>query len=505
MYTGFYQESRKFECIFCGKSNHKSYQCRTITKPKSRKDILIKQKRCFLCLKQGHSLRDCRSKNTCYTCNKRHHSSICFGKPKENQDTKKDTKTENEQKTPQQTEQQEEDPLETQSTYAGVGGTVLLQTAKATVRGTENESSGQYRILFDSGSQLSYVTPEVRKELKLRTIGKRELTIKSFGGAKQGKLLDVVELAIETNTGPVKIEAYVSEICYPVKDQLTEVAQKNYKHLKGLELADSNSQKFINIDILIGSNFYWSFIDGRRVVKGRLGEPVAISSNLGFILSGAVQNNDETDCLTTHVLKVSVSDDEKLNELVEKFWDLESLGIKNSEFDMKTDDLVCEKFEQSIQFENGRYKVQLPEKEKHEILANNYKQSQIQLKGIWKKFSTNKELFESYNSIINEQKSKHVIETAPDETLTGKTHYLPHRPVVDERRSTTKVRMVYDASSKEKGCVSLNQILEIGPNLATNRTKLFDTLLKFRTHNVAFVGDIEKAFLQIELCAEQRD
>ncbi|XP_066911546.1 uncharacterized protein [Clytia hemisphaerica] len=169
---------------------------------------------------------------------------------------------------------------------------------------------------------------------------------------------------------------------------------------------------------------------------------------------------------------------------------------------MKTDDLVREKFEQSIQFENGRYKVQLPEKEEHEILADNYKQSQIRLKGIWKKFPTNKELFESYNYIINEQKSKHVIETAPDETLTEKTHYLPHRPVVDERRSTTKVRMVYDASSKEKGCASLNEILETGPNLAT---KLFDTLLKFRTHNVAFVGDIEKAFLQIELCAEQRD
>ena len=62
--------------------------------------------------------------------------------------------------------------------------------------------------------------------------------------------------------------------------------------------------------------------------------------------------------------------------------------------------------------------------------------------------------------------------------------------------------MVYDASSKEKGCVSLNDILETGPNLAT---KLYDTLLKFRTHNVAFVGDIEKAFLQIELCDEQRD
>ena len=259
----------------------------------------------------------------------------------------------------------------------------------------------------------------------------------------------------------------------------------------------------MNIDILIGSNYYWDFIDGKRIVKGKPGEPVAISSNLGYILSGTVQNNfEETDCLTTHVLKAFVSPDEKLEKITELFWDFETMGIKNNETEEKTDDLVREKFENTIKYENGRYRVPLPEKEQHNVLSDNYKQSETRLKGIWKKFSTNKELFENYDSIIQEQKSKQVIEKAPEQSITGRTHYLPHRPVIDERRSTTKVRMVYDASAKEKGCVSLNDILETGPNLAT---KLYDTLLKFRTHNVAFVGDIEKAFLQIELCDEQRD
>ena len=96
----------------------------------------------------------------------------------------------------------------------------------------------------------------------------------------------------------------------------------------------------------------------------------------------------------------------------------------------------------------------------------------------------NTEVAKERYQILQEQKSKQVIEKAPEQSITGRTHYLPHRLVVDERRSTTKVRMVYDASSKEKGCVSLNDILETGPNLAT---KLYDTLLKFRTHNVAFV------------------
>jgi len=36
-------------------------------------------------------------------------------------------------------------------------------------------------------------------------------------------------------------------------------------------------------------------------------------------------------------------------------------------------------------------------------------------------------------------------------------------------------------------------------------TKLFDVLLRFRAHKVAFIGDLEKAFLQIEMDEGQLD
>ena len=62
--------------------------------------------------------------------------------------------------------------------------------------------------------------------------------------------------------------------------------------------------------------------------------------------------------------------------------------------------------------------------------------------------------------------------------------------------------MVFDASSKEKSCVSLNDCLHSGPSLTS---KLFDILIRFRAHNVAIVADIEKAFLQIALNPQQRD
>ena len=311
-------QNKRFECVYCGKTNHKSFQCRMITKPTSRKEVLMKQKRCFLCLKQGHSVRDCRSKMSCYTCNKKHHSSICFGKAKNSHlsDKTEEENLKTKQEETLEPQQRGREPLETQNSYASAGSTVLLQTAKAKVSDTNNQNLGHFRILFDSGSQLSYISPEVRKKLNLRTIGKRELTIKSFGGGRQTKVLDVVEFVIETNTGPEKVEAFVSEISYPLRDQNTEVAKETYQHIRSLNLADKNSNNCVNIDILIGSNYYWHFIDGKRIIKGKLGEPVAISSNLGYILSGTVQNNfEETECLATHVLEASVSHDEKLEIL----------------------------------------------------------------------------------------------------------------------------------------------------------------------------------------------
>ena len=55
-----------------------------------------------------------------------------------------------------------------------------------------------------------------------------------------------------------------------------------------MRLADStNGQGELNIDLLVGADYNWQFMNG-RVIRGGASDPVAVSTKLGFVLSGPV-------------------------------------------------------------------------------------------------------------------------------------------------------------------------------------------------------------------------
>lgn len=90
----------------------------------------------------------------------------------------------------------------------------------------------------------------------------------------------------------------------------------------------------------------------------------------------------------------------------------------------------------------------------------------------------------------------------PSERQNALCYYMPHHAIIREDRATTKVRVVFDASSHSRKGMSLNENLEAGPNLNEDMLSL---LINFRKEKVALVGDVEKAFLQISIHEEDRD
>ena len=65
-------------CIFC-KGNHFNDMCDKFTTLTERKQILSQQRRCFVCLKVGHVLKDCPSsqKKVCCHCGRKGYHNRC--------------------------------------------------------------------------------------------------------------------------------------------------------------------------------------------------------------------------------------------------------------------------------------------------------------------------------------------------------------------------------------------------------------------------------------------
>ena len=103
--------------------------------------------------------------------------------------------------------------------------------------------------------------------------------------------------------------------------------------------------------------------------------------------------------------------------------------------------------------------------------------------------------YEEYDSIIQEQLEEGVVEPTPD-IATGKEFYIPHKGVNRENAESTKLRIVYDASAREKeNQPSLNDRLNPGPPL---QNRLWDILVRSRFYPVLLTGDL-KASLQVRI------
>ena len=108
-----------------------------------------------------------------------------------------------------------------------------------------------------------------------------------------------------------------------------------------------------------------------------------------------------------------------------------------------------------------------------------------------------------YDSVIREQLRVGFIEKVENPSIsTPKMHYLPHRAVYNDSK-TTPLRVVFDCSAKgNKHSPSLNECLESGPSLNKDFCHI---LLRFRTKKFACMADIAKAYLQCSLSEADRD
>ena len=488
-------------CVYC-EQGHQSVSCTVVTDVNARKEALRRSGRCYVCLRRYHISRDCRSSGSCSKCHGRHHVTIC---PRTNPRTGNGPTTTLHPAPEASSRAPENVPRPTNAMCVDAQTPVLLQTAKLHLYNLNDAAPPtcvEVRAIMDSGSQRTYVTSRVRETLRLPTKRTESLRIKTFGAAEgRDTNCDAVELGLVAKDGEeLTLNALVVPfICNPLCSQPISHSRECYDHLLGLELADSAGvDDVLEVDVLIGSDLYWTLATG-RVLRGRSG-PMAIHTKVGWVLSGPTDRRETTANLTltaTHALRIDTFPVERLDDELRRFWELEALGI------MKDESSVYEKFIQQVSFNGQRYQVKLPWKENHPPLPDNFELCRRRLISLLKRLKQNPQLLVEYDSVIKDQLDREIVEIVADPSLSNsdQTHYLPHHGVVRQDKTTSKLRIVYDASARTNG-PSLNDCLYTGPSFGQS---IFDILLRFRLHRVALAGDIEKAFLMVSVDEKDRD
>ncbi|XP_046856149.1 uncharacterized protein LOC124449255 [Xenia sp. Carnegie-2017] len=441
--------SFKVKCVYC-QGSHYSASCEEVKGREARVKILRDSNRCFICLKKGHQANKCIVTRKCRHCSGRHHQSICSYPATNSQGVQNEKAIDNTY--PQKVSEGVNSPTTTAVTRT-VKGSVLLQTARALV--SNGSKSVPARILFDTGSQRSYIRRSLQGRLRLNSIGKETLQLNTFGqGKSKRESCEVFKVSIANKSGGEVVEIKAIEfptICAPLP---TRINIDDYPHLHGLELADfdssDNNGSCDSIDILIGADHYWDVVTG-DVVQGENG-PTAMSSKLGWLLSGwSSQKSDEhtlnslilaADCLDNSTV---VTDRDELTISLKRFWETENVGIDSFDSENSTEE---QDFVRNIQFTGTRYEVGLPWKNDHVQIDDDYELCHNRLRSLHRKLLKDPQNLEEYNNGITEQLAAGIVERVPaSDKDCGKIHYLPHHCVIRKDKVTTKLRVVYDGSA----------------------------------------------------------
>ena len=193
------------------------------------------------------------------------------------------------------------------------------------------------------------------------------------------------------------------------------------------------------------------------------------------------------------------------DDLLRRFWEVEQQRPSGPAISTIEEKTALQHYHENYRRnESGRFIVPLPRREdakqlgesrskavrrylslRHSLISNNQK-SQFD------------EVLKEYLDLGHAEKVPHVYLQKP----SSQSLYLSIHAVRKDSSTTTKLRIVFDASAKFSTGVSLNDTLLVGPTI---HPPLVDILIRFRSYRVALTADINKMYRAAELADSDKD
>ncbi|XP_049884023.1 uncharacterized protein LOC126379357 [Pectinophora gossypiella] len=483
-------------CPKC-KNDHNLSQCPQFLAltNEARLKLLPSYKVCFNCFRSGHFANHCK-KPSCKICKRRHNTLIHLSEPRTNNNVQNQnvTSIETEPSLPPPP------PLNTLSANVTSSGDtkqhdVILSTALIKVY---NDDNREYivRAVLDSGSTSCLITEKLCQQLNLKT---REINRTILGinnvTSRIGKLGHVNIKSLREN--------YATDInCFVLPSITDRVPGReiDITHLRlpsNICLADPTFYKPADIDILLGADLFWDLLGSEKI---KLGDklPILYDTKLGWIISGPISSghftllsNDIRCNLTTLSDTDGSIGDSGIN--LTRFWQLEEVNSLSNHYS-PAEKLCEEHFVKNVsRLEDGRFCVRIPLKQNPAVLGNSLEKATQCLFSLERRLKVNPELSKMYYAFMSEYQSLgHMSERQLN--LNHHAYYIPHHGVLRENSTTTKLRVVYNASCPTSSGVSYNDIQMIGP---TVQDDLLAILLRFRQHKYILSADVEKMYRQV--------
>ncbi|XP_043258045.1 uncharacterized protein LOC122400588 [Colletes gigas] len=476
-------DERKQVCVVC-QGGHPIYMCTKFLQlsVRDRLNTVKRTKLCLNCLRPNHTVINCRLGN-CRKCDKKHHTLLHF--PTEPQGVRDNN-----------------EPLSTPSTSANTVKTaltvsydseILLGTAQITILDKYSKEH-TCRVLLDSGSQTHFITQRLAELLQLEK-GKIDLSFSGLGQLNtQAKY--VVKTGIKSKTSPFR--AQVKFIALPSITGRLPLRQIDISDLelpRHIQLADPAFHIPGEIDALIGNALFYDLLETGQI-KLNKSSIILQNTQVGWIVTGEVDSKRRNNShKANRFCHLATSLDTQIN----RFWEMEEIPQQNF---LSAEERECEAHfvENTTRNEQGRYMVRLPFNDRRSLLGDSKAMALKRFYNLERKLQIQTELKTQYTEFLKEySKLGHMTEVKDDNNLG---YYLPHHAVIKESSSTTKVRVVFDASAKTSSGLSLNDTLLIGPTI---QNTLFSILIRFRQHTFVLTADIEKMFRQIIVHPDDRD
>ena len=483
------QEEDNNTCPKC-KQRHALWHCKQFVNatPQERNKMAMSTGCCLNCLSRKHFLANCTSNRGCKKCGRKHHTMLHYERNGSREQVSQSQPGGSTGSRQQRTPQQEE----VNAHFSRSSSTTILPTALVDIYHAGQNFT--VRALLDGGAERSFVSSRTQQQLQL-PIRNHRAQISGVGGTVITKSKGQCRIHLKSKKSNFNID--IEAIIVPKLSHFLPsrpVKLPNLSDFEQFDLADPLFAQPGPIDLILGSDVL-PFIncEGTRILEGCL---EARASRLGWYISGPAPTDHEI--IQTFSTTVTVTEDSDLCQQLKRFWDIEEVEIPKLQCE---NDIYCEELYRSTtqRGADGKYVVRLPFKKEfpQEIYLGPTKYMALaQYRRMEATLSKTPELEAQYSAVLQEYEDLHHMEEVPGEEKGDRVFnfFLPHHAVVKPESTSTKVRVVFNASKKSKSGFALNDVLHTGPTLQAD---IIQIITNWRFYEYVFTGDIQKMYRQI--------